>query len=115
MVLASNGGAVAAGLAALENGVAGSLSSGPHHARCGSEAGFCTFNGLVIAASEALAAGVGSVLILDLDAHCSGGTASLIAGEPRIWQIDVSVSGYDSYSSSNRIRLDIVGKSRDYL
>jgi hypothetical protein len=115
MVLASNGGAVAAGLAALENGVAGSLSSGLHHARCGSGAGFCTFNGLVIAAREALAAGAGSVLILDLDAHCGGGTASLIAGEPRIWQIDVSVSGYDSYSSSNRIRLDIVGKSRDYL
>lgn len=78
MVLASNGDAVAAGLAALENGVAGSLSSGLHHARCGSGAGFCTFNGLVIAAREALAAGAGSVLILDLDAHCGGGTASQI-------------------------------------
>ena len=63
MVLASNGGAVAAGLATLENGVAGSLSSGLHHARCGSGAGFCTFNGLAIAAREALAAGAGSVLI----------------------------------------------------
>jgi acetoin utilization deacetylase AcuC-like enzyme len=115
MVLASNGGAVAAGLAALENGVAGSLSSGLHHARGGSGAGFCTFNGLAIAAREALAAGAGSVLILDLDAHCGGGTASLIANEPRIWQIDVSVSRYDSYSSSDRIRLDIVGESRDYL
>jgi acetoin utilization deacetylase AcuC-like enzyme len=115
MVLASNGGVVAAGLAALQNGVAGSLSSGLHHARCGRGAGFCTFNGLVIAAREVLAAGVGSVLILDLDAHCGGGTASLIRDEPGVWQIDVSVSSYDSYLSSDRIRLDIVGESGDYL
>ncbi|MCH8094474.1 MAG: hypothetical protein IH953_07760 [Chloroflexi bacterium] len=33
MVLASNGGVVAAALAALERGIAGSLSSGLHHAR----------------------------------------------------------------------------------
>ncbi len=115
MVLASNGGAVAAALAALERGVAGSLSSGLHHARSGSGAGFCTFNGLVIAAREALMAGAGSVLILDLDAHCGGGTASLIADESRVWQIDVSVNSYDSYPSSDRVWLDIVGGSSDYL
>lgn len=33
MVLSSNGGAVAAAIAALDGGVAGSLSSGLHHAR----------------------------------------------------------------------------------
>jgi acetoin utilization deacetylase AcuC-like enzyme len=115
MVLASNGGAVAAALAALERGVAGSLSSGLHHGRHGSGAGFCTFNGLVIAAREALAVGARSVLILDLDAHCGGGTASLIADEPSIGQIDVSVDSYDSYPSSDRLRLDIVRASSDYL
>jgi acetoin utilization deacetylase AcuC-like enzyme len=95
MVLASNGGAVAAALTALKEGVSGSLSSGLHHARHGRGAGYCTFNGLVIAARAALAAGAESVLILDLDAHGGGGTASLIEGEPRIRQIDVSVSSYD--------------------
>src|SRR5207253_5611435 len=50
MVLATNGGAVAAARAALEQGVAGSLSSGLHHARRDRGAGFCTFNGLVLAA-----------------------------------------------------------------
>jgi acetoin utilization deacetylase AcuC-like enzyme len=84
MVLSSNGGAVAAGLAALEHGVAGSLSSGLHHARRERGAGFCTFNGLVIAAREALTAGARSVLILDLDAHCGGGTRSMIQDDPRI-------------------------------
>ena len=115
MVLASNGGAVAAALAALQQGVAGSLSSGLHHARRGSGAGFCTFNGLVIAARAALAAGAGAVLILDLDAHCGGGTAALIQDDPQLWQIDVSVNGYDGYSSSGRVCLDIVRQGADYL
>jgi acetoin utilization deacetylase AcuC-like enzyme len=115
MVLASNGGAVAAALAALHRGVAGSLSSGLHHARHSSGYGFCTFNGLVIAARAALAAGAGSVLILDLDAHCGGGTASLIKDDPRVWQIDVSVNGCDGYSPTERAWLDIVQGSADYL
>jgi len=102
MVLSSNGGAVAACLDALERGIAGSLSSGLHHARRGSGAGFCTFNGLAIAANQALAAGAESVLILDLDAHCGGGTESLIAGGPRTWQVDVAVSSFDYYGGLGR-------------
>jgi len=115
MVLASNGGAVAAAHAALEHGVAGSLSSGLHHAAYESGAGFCTFNGLVLAARAALAAGAKSVLILDLDAHCGGGTASLIAGEPRIRQLDVSVSSYDIYPDTEQTRLALVTASSEYL
>jgi acetoin utilization deacetylase AcuC-like enzyme len=115
MVLASNGGAVAAALAALEDGVAGSLSSGLHHARYGRGAGFCTFNGLVIAAKGALAAGAKSVLILDLDAHCGGGTASLIAGDSQLRQLDVSVNNYDAYSDCEQSRLVVVGSGREYM
>jgi acetoin utilization deacetylase AcuC-like enzyme len=115
MVLASNGGVVAAGLAALQSGVAGSLSSGLHHASRKHGAAFCTFNGLAIAAGEALAAGAASVLILDLDAHCGGGTASLVAEEPRIWQVDIAVSDVDRYESRERARLRIVRDSDDYL
>ena len=67
------------------------------------------------AAREALAAGAESVLILDLDAHCGGGTASLIAEEPRIWQVDVSVCDVDRYASGERARLRIVRDSDEYL
>jgi acetoin utilization deacetylase AcuC-like enzyme len=121
MVLASNGGAVAAALEALGSGVSGSLSSGLHHARRDSGAGFCTFNGLVLAARAALAAGAGSVLIVDLDAHCGGGTASLIAPEPRIWQTDVSVDMFDFYGQvggtggSTRINFRMAGSGATYL
>lgn len=115
MVLASNGGAVAAALEALRSGLAGSLSSGLHHARRVAGAGYCTFNGLVVAAQEALAAGAKSVLILDLDAHCGGGTASLIGDQPGIWLVDVSVDDYDRYDSSERSRLRLVNSSDAYL
>jgi acetoin utilization deacetylase AcuC-like enzyme len=121
MVSASNGGAVAAALDALESGLSGSLSSGLHHAKRRGGAGFCTFNGLVIAAQEAIVAGAGSVLILDLDAHCGGGTASLVAEDPRVWQTDVAVDSFDFYGSAvveqsrGRIRLELVHDSDDYL
>jgi acetoin utilization deacetylase AcuC-like enzyme len=115
MVLASNGGMVAAALDALHSGLAGSLSSGLHHARRDCGAGYCTFNGLAIAARSALTQGAKAVLILDLDAHCGGGTASLIAESEQIWQIDVSVDDYDSYEPSGRLQLRMVRDGTQYL
>lgn len=88
-VTAAAGGVIAASRAARTDGVAGSLSSGLHHARYDRGRGFCSINGLALAARLALEEGAESVLILDLDAHCGGGTASLIAGRPRVWQLDV--------------------------
>lgn len=115
MVLASNGGMVAASLDALESGLSGSLSSGLHHARRESGMGYCTFNGLAVAASEALSAGAKSVLILDLDAHCGGGTAAILADEPRVFQLDVSVDDYDTYASSDRAQLHMVRDGAQYI
>jgi len=115
MVLASNGGAVAAARDALRDGVAGSLSSGMHHARADGGTGFCTFNGLVLAARAALDEGAPSVLVLDLDAHCGGGTASLIDAEPRITQLDVAVNGFDVYADGGGVRLHRVLRAGDYL
>jgi acetoin utilization deacetylase AcuC-like enzyme len=116
MVLASNGGAVAAALAALRSGSnAGSLSSGLHHARRDRGAGFCTFNGLACAARATLRAGAGSVLIVDLDAHCGGGTHSLLGHEGRVRQLDIAVDGFDSYTPSNRTTLDRLDDAGAYL
>lgn len=103
---ASTGGVRDAALHALATGgVAGSLSSGLHHAARAKGAGFCTFNGLVVAAHAALDAGARRVLILDLDAHCGGGTASLIDGLAGVEQVDVSVNSYDRYESRPDARL----------
>jgi acetoin utilization deacetylase AcuC-like enzyme len=114
-VCASNGGIVAAALEALQTGVSGSLSSGLHHAGKDRGRGYCTFNGLVIAARKALEAGSKSVLILDLDAHCGGGTASLIEGLAGIHQVDISVSHFDGYEGMTNSVLEMVDMADEYL
>jgi acetoin utilization deacetylase AcuC-like enzyme len=107
-VLYSTSGVVCAALDAMNRQwVAGSLSSGLHHARRDRGAAFCTLNGLAIAAKVLLSNGVRSVLILDFDAHCGGGTAEIIAGDDRIKQIDVSVSSFDCYESTEQSQLTI--------
>jgi acetoin utilization deacetylase AcuC-like enzyme len=68
-----------AGQLALEFGMAASFSSGFHHAHYDSGGGFCTFNGLVVAARLLHREGVRRVLILDLDYHYGDGTDQIIA------------------------------------
>ena len=120
-VTASNGGVVAAARAAMSDGVAGSLSSGLHHAQRERGASFCTFNGLVAAAKSVLSEGAQSVLIIDLDAHCGGGTHLLIAGDEdhqgdeRIRQLDVGVNVLDAYWMNGGNTLDIVRDAAKYL
>lgn len=97
---ASNGGVVSGVEAAIEDGISGSLSSGMHHARYGHGLGFCTFNGLVLGAKKALSMGKQNVLIIDLDAHCGGGTNSLISSNVRIRQLDIGVDAFDTYDGS---------------
>jgi len=116
MVLSSNGGAVAAALAALhEGGVSGSLSSGLHHAKRARGDGFCTLNGLALAARAALGAGAGRVVILDLDAHFGGGTHSLVAEDARIRHVDVATDSFDRYVPRGANTADIVARADDYL
>ena len=105
-ILASTGGVRDAVLTALASGgVAGSLSSGLHHASYRRGQGFCSVNGLVLGARAALGAGAARVLIIDFDAHCGGGTASMISGLAGVEQIDVSVSSYDQYINTDNARL----------
>ena len=101
MVVAHSAGLVAAVTRVLvgTDRVAGSLSSGLHHARRDHGAGFCTFNGLAVAAAAARELGAERLLVLDLDAHCGGGTRSL-TDPANVVQIDVSTSSYDHWSAS---------------
>lgn len=114
-VFAHNAGIVAAALKALDSGISGSLSSGLHHARKDKGNGFCTFNGLVIAAMAALNAGASRVLIIDFDAHGGGGTNSLILNEPRIVHLDISVNSFDSFVPAKKEDCSVlVSDSSDY-
>ena len=113
---ASTGGVIEAAYAALADGVSGTLSSGLHHARRDCGVGFCTFNGLAVAAQTLLAEGaVSSVLIVDFDAHCGGGTESIVRGDPRITQIDVSTSEFDDYEATAQAMPIVVTDPARYL
>lgn len=99
MAVAHSTGLVAAVTEVLSGAsrVAGSLSSGLHHARSDRGAGFCTFNGLAVAAQCALDLGAHRLLVLDLDAHCGGGTRSMTDPD-LVVQIDVSTVGFDHWT-----------------
>ncbi|WP_437780274.1 histone deacetylase family protein [Sorangium sp. So ce1097] len=103
----TNGGCVAAALAALEDGVAGNLASGFHHAHADHGEGFCTFNGLVVALERARAEGrVRRALVVDMDLHYGNGTASLLASRP--WAFGLSI--YGSWYKQNRAFRDVDGE-----
>ncbi len=103
-VLLTGGGALAAAARALEDGVAAALASGFHHAHADHGEGFCTFNGLAIAAEALRAAGrLRTVAVLDLDLHYGNGTASLCAARP--WLFNCSIYGNDYWH--NRAYRDV--------
>ncbi|MGB1815217.1 MAG: hypothetical protein ACPHJ3_07645, partial [Rubripirellula sp.] len=73
------GSMVAAAEDALESGLACSPSSGFHHAGFSSNHGFCTFNGLMVAASRLLLRDeIETIGILDCDWHVGDGTNDII-------------------------------------
>lgn len=102
MAVAHSSGLVGAIHYALEeNTLTGSLSSGLHHARRGMGGGFCTVNGLAVAARHALDMEASRVLVLDFDAHGGGGTWDIIKSKmPSVTQIDVVCSLFDTYEPS---------------
>lgn len=116
-LLASTGGVLDAVDQALIDGFAGSLSSGLHHAKRNHEEGFCYINGLVLAALRALNVHkLTDIGILDLDAHCGGGTFQLIGNDSRVRLADVSTNPYDSWKSFElRHHLKIVRDANNYL
>ena len=116
-ILASTGGVLAALDQALIDGASGTLSSGLHHAKPGHEHGLCYINGLALVALEAINKhGLCDVCILDLDAHCGGGTFALIGNNPKVRIVDVSVDSFDSWKSSElRHHLTLVNDSSVYL
>jgi acetoin utilization deacetylase AcuC-like enzyme len=77
----------------------GSLSSGMHHAGYDYGTGFCSVNGLVVAAKHAIEHYGVRVTILDLDAHAGGGTDNLLRKHEMddVQHLDLTVSPFDTY------------------
>lgn len=72
------------------------IGGGFHHAFAGHGEGFCVFNDVAVAIRRALAARqAGSAAVLDLDVHQGNGTASIFAGDARVFT--ASIHEADNY------------------
>lgn len=86
----SVGSTIAAGPAALQDGVAVNLAGGTHHAGPDWGQGFCVFNDVAVAARAWQAGGlVRRVAILDCDVHQGNGTAAICRGDDTIFTFSI--------------------------
>jgi len=86
----SVGATIAAGRAALTDGVAVSLAGGTHHAAQDHGKGFCVFNDSAVAARRLQSEGVvRRVLIIDCDVHQGDGTAAIFAGDDTVYTFSI--------------------------
>jgi acetoin utilization deacetylase AcuC-like enzyme len=73
-----------------------------HHALPDTSMGFCVFNNVALAASEALAQGLTRVAIVDWDVHHGNGTQSMFYGDPRV--LFLSLHQYPFYPGTGAAR-----------
>lgn len=84
--LIGTGSAVLAARLALQYGVACMCNGGTHHAHRAHGSGWCIFNDLAVAGKAAQRdAGIGQVLMLDLDVHQGDGSAAIFADDPSVF------------------------------
>lgn len=100
-------GSVLAARAALDDGIAGNLAGGTHHAFADRGEGFCVLNDAAIAIRVLQHEGrIARALIVDLDVHQGNGTAEIFAADDDIFTF--SVHGERNYPSRKaRSTLDV--------
>ncbi len=100
-------GTLDAARAALDDGLAGNLAGGTHHAFAGHGEGFCILNDVAVAV-RVLRRDVGPVrvLVVDLDVHQGNGTAAIFEDDPGVFTF--SMHGERNYPSRKmRSTLDV--------
>jgi acetoin utilization deacetylase AcuC-like enzyme len=86
----ASGGTLGACLGALEDGFAGNLAGGTHHAFADRGEGYCVFNDSAIAARAVRARGlVERVVIVDTDVHQGNGTAAILRRDPSVFTFSI--------------------------
>ena len=91
----SAGASIAAARVAAQEGIAGNLAGGTHHASANQGGGFCVFNDIAVTARVRqmehfrLTKRQLQVLVVDLDVHQGNGTASIFANDPSVFTLSV--------------------------
>ncbi len=81
-----------------------------HHATAGQAMGFCSFNGIAIAAASVLRAGVERLAIVDWDVHHGNGTQAVFDADPRV--LYVSTHAYPFYPGTGGVSEIGTGEAR---
>ena len=83
---AAVGGTCAAARVALEDGFAGNLAGGTHHAFADHAEGFCLFNDIAVSIRVLQASGlIARAAVVDLDVHQGNGTAAVFASDSAVF------------------------------
>ena len=100
-------GTLEAARAALEDGLAGNLAGGTHHAFPSHGEGFCVLNDVAIAIRVLQREGsIHRALVIDLDVHQGNGTAAIFNGDAGVYTF--SVHGERNYPTRKmRSTLDV--------
>ncbi len=100
-------GTLLAARAALEDGLAGNLAGGTHHAFADRGEGFCVLNDVAVAVRALQASGEARrALVVDLDVHQGNGTAAIFEGDANVFTL--SLHGERNYPTQKmRSTLDI--------
>jgi acetoin utilization deacetylase AcuC-like enzyme len=94
----SVGGTLAAGRAAMTEGLAANLAGGTHHSYAHKGGGFCVFNDMAVTArvlqtewsrKHGSHAAPLQVAIIDLDVHQGNGTASIFGNDPSVFTLSL--------------------------
>ena len=89
-------GTINAGLMALQDGIAGNLAGGTHHAMPDLGEGFCVFNDVAVAIKVLQQSKwVNKVMVIDCDVHQGNGTAHIFADDPSVFTF--SIHGEKNY------------------
>jgi acetoin utilization deacetylase AcuC-like enzyme len=100
-------GTLLAARAALEDGLAGNLAGGTHHAFADRGEGFCVLNDVAVAVRALQHAGeLRRALVVDLDVHQGNGTAAIFEGDDDVFTL--SLHGERNYPTQKmRSTLDV--------
>jgi acetoin utilization deacetylase AcuC-like enzyme len=117
--LASVGGSLASAKSAMENGVAGNLSGGTHHAFREHGEGYCVFNDFAIVSTYLQQNKLTKkIAIIDLDVHQGNGTSSILKDNKDVFILDMHGEKnypYEKIQSTIDVRLPDNTNDEQYL
>ncbi|MFZ9937437.1 MAG: histone deacetylase [Luteolibacter sp.] len=96
--------------AALAEGVGVCLAGGTHHAFREHGEGYCVFNDVAIAIRDLQIKQPNiRIMVVDTDAHQGNGTASLLAGDPRVFTYSIHVGrNYPTKKTTSSLDIETV-------